>query len=103
MITAICRYALSPDLTREQVVETLERGIPFYQNRVGLVRKYNCIDLERGEGLGIYLWHDRQLAEAYFEEVTPVIRDHMGSEPEVTYLDTPIVVDNVTGEVQVAA
>ena len=103
MITAICRFALNPDHSREQIVAALEQGIPFYQGRAGLVRKYNCIDMDRHEGCGVYLWHDRKLAESYFAEVAPVIREQMGSDPEVTYLDTPIVVDNLTGEVQVAA
>ena len=102
MITMICRYALQPGITREQAVVMLEQGIPYYQNRTGLIRKYNCIDLDRNEGLGIYLWTDRALAEAYFAEVRTVIRDQVGAEPEATYLDTPLVVDNVTGEGQVA-
>ena len=101
MITMLCKYKLKPGINREQALAMLERGIPYYQNRTGLIRKYNCIDLERNEGLGVYLWNDRALAEAYFEEVRTVIRDQVGAEPEATYLDTPLVVDNVTGEGQV--
>ena len=32
-----------------------------------------------------------------------MIRKQTGSEPEITLLDTPVIVDNVTGEVAVTA
>lgn len=99
MITAICSFPLRPGLTRAQAVKEMKESLPMYRGRAGLIRKYICIDLEQGRGCGIYLWEDRQSADSYFADVVPAIRRQIGADPQVTFFDTPVVLDNGTGEV----
>lgn len=101
MITAICSFKLRPGLTRERAVQEMRHSLPLYRGRQGLIRKYICIDLEELSGCGVYLWADRPAADAYFAEVIPAMRQQLGSEPTVRFFDTPMVVDNASGELQV--
>jgi hypothetical protein len=101
MITAIVRWRLAEPVSREQLIERFQHSLPVYRNRPGLVRKYLCFDAASGRGMGIYLWEDRARAEAFYEIAVPIIRSETGSDPEIEYIDTPMVVDNLTGDVSV--
>jgi hypothetical protein len=103
MITAISKFKLRPGLTHEKAIEEIKETIPVYKGRPGLVRKYICLDFEKGYGCGIYLWKTREQAEQFFAFARAKIREQTGSDPEITLLDTPVIVDNLTGEVDVAA
>ena len=103
MLTAICSFPLRPDLSRERAICEMRETLPVYQGRAGLIRKYVCIDPEAGRGCGIYLWTDRPSADAYFAEALPFMRKQLGTDPEVAFFDTPMIVDNSTGEVHMEA
>lgn len=103
MITAITRFRLRPGLTREQAIEEIKETIPMYMGRPGLVRKYICLNFEEGWGCGVYLWESRQQAEQFFAFARQKIREQTGSEPEISLLETPVIVDNLTGAVEIAA
>ncbi len=103
MITAISKFKLPVGLDRAALIEDIKHSIPMYQGRAGLRRKYICINQQEGWGCGIYLWETRAQAEAFFAVAREMIRKQTGSEPEISLLDTPVIVDNVTGEVTVAA
>lgn len=103
MITAISKFRLRPGLTRQTAIEEIKETIPVYQGRPGLVRKYICLDFDNGYGCGIYLWETRQQAEQFFTFARAKIREQTGSEPEITLLETPVIVDNLTGTIEIAA
>ena len=101
MITAVVNWRVAPGVDRKTLLESFKKSIPVYQGLPGLVRKYICFDLESNQGFGIYLWEARAQAEAFFEMAKPIIRGETGFEPIVKLYETPIVVDNLTGEVLV--
>ena len=48
----------------------------------------------------MYLWQSREDAEQlYTDDWKKFILDKYGSEPLITYFESPIIVDNVTGEI----
>lgn len=98
MITAIVNWRVAPGVDRPTLLERFKKSIPVYKNLPGLVRKYICFDIERSQGFGIYLWETREQAEAFYKMATPIIKQETGFEPTVNLYDTPIVVDNLTGE-----
>lgn len=98
MITAIVTWRAAPGEDRSSILARLRQSIPVYKGRAGLVRKYICLDLEHGRGFGIYLWETREQAEAFYAIARPIIRAETGHEPDVQLYDTPVVVDNLTGE-----
>jgi hypothetical protein len=103
MITAITKFRLPPGLAHAALIEDIKHSIPIYKDRPGLVRKYICIKPEEGWGCGIYLWETREQADAFFVMAREMLRKQTGAEPEITLLETPVIVDNLAGEVAVVA
>lgn len=103
MYVGISKFKLPPGLDRAAILADIQKTIPVYKGRDGLVRKYIAIDWERREGMGVYLWDDRVKAEAFYALARAKIREQTGSEPEITIYEAPVIVDNATGEVEVAA
>lgn len=99
MITVFSKYPLREGLTREQAIEEIKETIPVYKGRKGVIRKYICLDFEKRIGYGVYLWEDRKLAEEFYAMARPIIARQVGAEPEILFFDTPVIVDNATGEV----
>ena len=49
---------------------------------------------------GTYLWNSRQEAEAmYTESWRAFVREKYGTDAIVTYFESPVTVDNLTGQV----
>ena len=101
MITVFVSFQLPEGANREQVMAGIKDSIPHYQDQDALVRKYICIDPERGRGRSVYLWRDRVAAEAFFAKAREVLRQQLGSEPEIEFWNTPVIVDNDKGSVDI--
>jgi hypothetical protein len=94
MLTAISKFRLREGITREEALDDIEESLPAYKGRAGLIRKYIGLDLERGEGRGIYLWESREAAEPFFQFAREMIKKQTGFEPEIEFWETPVIVDN---------
>jgi hypothetical protein len=103
MITAIVRFKLPPTVKAEDAAELFKGSAPKYRGLDGLVRKYYLFN-ESGVGGGVYLWESRAAAErVYTAAWKKMIADRYGAEPDITFYDTPVVVDNAIDEIQVDA
>ena len=103
MITAIVRFKL-PATVRLADAEKLFRGsAPKYEGLAGLVRKYYLFDEASHTGGGVYLWESRAAAErVYTAEWRQMIATRYGAEPEISYFESPVIVDNARPQVQAA-
>ena len=103
MITAIVRFKVPAGLTLAQAQAKFEESAPKYRELAGLIRKYYLFD-GQGTAGGGYLWESRAAADAvYTPEWKAYITERYGAAPEILYFETPVVVDNVIGEIQAAA
>ena len=103
MITAIVQFKVAKDADRAQILENMKNVAPKFENMPSLVRKNFLFDGERGIGGGVYTWESREAAEAVYAEAGPwreAIRNLYGVDPEITYFETPVIVDNATGEIK---
>ncbi len=101
MITVMSRFQLRPGLDRSTALEEIQETIGWYQGRAHCIRKYVCLNWEGRYGIGVYLWDDREAAEAFYAAATAEIERQTGAPPELTWFETPVVVDNAVGEVYV--
>jgi hypothetical protein len=103
MITAIVRFKLPAGTTSDKATEMYRASSKKYENLPGLVRKYYLFDPKTGEAGGVYLWESRAAADAVY---TPAWKADLtrryGMEPQVSYFDSPVIVDN-TGTKRAAA
>lgn len=100
MITVIAEFRLPQPMTVDQARETFLSTAPKYQGMAGLIRKYYFLSEDGGKAGGIYLWHSRADAERlYTEDWKAFVRGKYGTDPQLTYLASPVVVDNAVGEI----
>ena len=100
MITTITTFRLPKPLTRDEAREIFLSTAPKYRGVAGLVRKCYVLADDGSTAGGVYLWKSRADAEAmYTESWRATVREKYGVDPSVTYFESPVVVDNVTGEI----
>lgn len=100
MITAIVEFKLPQPITVAQAMETFLSTAPKYQGMPGLIRKYYFLSQDGSKAGGIYLWDSREDADRiYTEEWKAFVRGKYGTDPSLTFMDCPVVVDNVSHEI----
>jgi hypothetical protein len=100
MITVIVEFKLPQPMTPSQARDTFLSTAPKYQGMPGLIRKYYYLSPEGDKAGGIYLWQSREDADrVYTEAWKDFVRGKYGTEPGLTYLECPVVVDNLSGEI----
>jgi Putative mono-oxygenase ydhR len=99
MITAVVRFKLPATIDAAKAAELFQGSAPKYQGLPGLIRKYYLFDAESRTGGGCYLWESREAAErVYNAEWRKMITERYGAPPEISYFETPVVVDNTIGK-----
>ena len=103
-ITTVVQFRLPQPISLEEATRHFESSAPKYRNLPGLIRKYYLRAEDGRTAGGVYLWESRAAAEAVY---SPEWRDYVakafGSAPEITWFDTPVIVDNATGAITKAA
>jgi hypothetical protein len=100
MITAIATFQLPKPITLEQARETFMSTAPKYQGVAGLIRKYYLLSQDGVTVGGVYLWKSRAEAEAlYTENWRAFVKDKYGTEPIIIYMESPVVVDNLSHQI----
>ena len=80
-----------------------EGSAPKYVGLSGLVRKYYLFDEASHTGGGVYLWESRAAAEkVYNAEWRKMITERYGAPPEISYFESPVIVDNDRPKAQAA-
>ncbi len=100
MITEIVTFKVRTGATREEVFSKYETTAPKWRANPDLVRKNYLFDAEAGIAGGVYLWRERAHAEKWHgAEFRKMIQQMWGSDPQSQFFETPIVVDNLAGEI----
>jgi hypothetical protein len=98
MITALVQFALPSPISLAEATRRFESSAPKYQNLPGLIRKYYVRSQDGRFAGGIYLWESRAAAEAvYSGEWRERVEKLYGAKPTITWFDTPVIVDNLSG------
>jgi hypothetical protein len=97
MITVLVQFKLPYGTDRSEMEGMFSSVAPMYYEIPGLIRKYFLIAEDCLTAGGIYIWRSRKDAESFYNESFSLsIIEKFGSEPTVTYFDSPVVVDNVS-------
>jgi hypothetical protein len=100
MITALVQFKLPQPISRETAREMFSDTAPKYTKTKGLIRKYYVLSQDGGTAGGVYLWNTQADAERlYTDQWKQFILDKYGASPSVVYFETPVIVDNVTGQI----
>jgi hypothetical protein len=100
MITTIVEFKLPQAISLAQAKETFLSTAPKYREMPGLIRKYYFLSEDGSKAGGIYLWASRADADRiYTEEWKAFVRGKYGTDPNLTFLECPVVVDNLAQEI----
>ena len=100
MITVFTTFTLPKPITREEARSIFLSTAPKYRGVQGLFRKCYVLSQDGVTAGGVYLWNSKPEAEAmYTESWRSFVREKYGTDPTVTYFESPVVVDNVAEQV----
>ena len=100
MITVIVYFKLPDGITREETISKFMQSTQKWSDNQDLIHKNYLIDLDRGIAGGVYLWKEKMHAEIWLgAEFRKMVRDTYGGEPTFQFFETPIVVDNIAGDI----
>ena len=100
MITAIVTFALPRRFDVAEARALFLSTAPRYQSLPGLIRKYYVLSEDGLRAGGVYLWQSRAQAEAVYDDAwRAFVTEKYGSAPELVFLDTPVIVDNLTQQI----
>ncbi|MCK9514720.1 MAG: YdhR family protein [Ottowia sp.] len=102
MITTVVLFRMPERVSVAQARALFNSTAPRYLGMPGLVRKYYILSEDGQSAGGVYLWQSRADAErVYTHEWREFVRGKYGSDPELSWFSTPVLVDNTTGEIAV--
>ena len=102
MITVIALLQLPTGTTLADAKQVFESTAPRYRDVDGLIRKYYLFDPATRSAGGCYLLKDRSAAEQLFDDKWHAfVSAKYGVAPQVSMFETPVIVDNVLGQIQV--
>ncbi|RLB67997.1 MAG: monooxygenase [Deltaproteobacteria bacterium] len=100
MITAIATFQLPKPISLDEARKIFLSTAPKYLGVTGLIRKYYLLSQDGSTVGGVYLWNSREEADAlYTESWRAFVREKYGTDPSVVYMDSPVVVDNLSNEI----
>ena len=100
MIIVFTTFTLPKPITREEARSIFLSTAPKYRGVQGLVRKHYVLSEDGVTAGGVYLWNSRPEAEAmYTESWRSFVREKYGTDPNVSYFESSVVVDNVAQQV----
>ncbi|MCP3889487.1 MAG: monooxygenase [Desulfobulbaceae bacterium] len=100
MITVIAEFKLPHSISSHTAQKIFLGTASKYRGMPGLIRKYYFLTPDGKKAGGIYLWKSQEDADRlYTDEWKAFVYSKYGSYPTLTYLDTPVVVDNVLDEI----
>jgi hypothetical protein len=100
MITAVTAFTLPRPITRQEARSIFLSTAPTYRGVQGLFRKIYVLSQDGATAGGVYLWNSRPEAEAmYTASWHAFVREKYGTDPAVTYFESPVVVDNVARQI----
>ncbi|MDK9695250.1 MAG: YdhR family protein [Siculibacillus sp.] len=100
MILTLVRFALPEPIDLAEATRRFESSAPKYLGLPGLLRKDYVLSEDGRFAGGVYLWESRAAAQAvYSGEWRARVAALYGSDPEVTFFESPVGVDNLTGTI----
>ena len=104
MIITLVQFPLPEPIDLAEAERRFRSSAPKYLGLPGLLRKHYVLTEDGRFAGGIYLWESRAAAEAvYSGEWRERVAVLYGAEPQITFFESPVGVDNGLGTIFPAA
>lgn len=99
-VIALVRFPIAQGMDDEELKQKFLASTDRYAGTDGIIRKHYMATRDRKYGGAVYVFEDQAAADRVHDAAwVAQIKDRYGVEPEVEYLDNPVIVDNEKGEV----
>ena len=100
MIIALVQIKLPEPMAPDKAKAIFAGTAPKYREINGLIRKHYLLSEDGTMAGGVYFWKSREAAEKlYTDDWKTFILQKYGTEPSVTYFVSPVIVDNLIGQI----
>ncbi len=100
MITEIVTFKLPVGSKQREVFANFAKTASIWSDNPDLIRKHYLFNAETGIAGGVYLWREKFHAHKWHgAEFRDRIKKLYDAEPNSQFFETPIVVDNLAGEI----
>lgn len=100
MITTIVQFNVSEPIGLEEAKKIFSGTAPKYVKIQGLIRKYYLLSNDGKTAGGVYLWKSQEDAEKFYtQDWKEFILEKYGSNPIITYFNSPVIVDNLSEQI----
>ncbi len=94
MFVVLVKFKISKDVSINGVKEKFKETAPMYQKTTGLIRKNYLLNEDKNIAGGVYIFDNSNSAYAWFDESRIQWLTERYSNPEISYFDSPVIVDN---------
>ena len=100
MVVAMVTFRQPQSRTLAEMKTVFQSTAPKYLNLPGLLRKNYFVSENGLRAGGIYVWESKARAEQFYSpEWKSFVAGKYGAQPEIQYLDAPVMVDNAAGKI----
>lgn len=102
MFTTVVQFHLASAMTKDEASMRFQSSAPKYKNLPGLISKFYIVSEDGKTAGGVYHWQSRADAErVYNGEWRAFVSKLYGTEPVIQWFESPVAVDNMTGNILV--
>lgn len=100
MITEIVFFSLPEGISRDELMSKYMSTVEAWSKNEDLVEKHYIYDADGNRGGGVYIWKSKEaMLKWHGSEYRSRIKALYGSEPEMSYFDSLIHVNNLQGKI----
>ena len=100
MIAVIFKFKLPSGIKRDEVISKFEHNLSRWTDNPDLLRKSFIVNIDKLIAGVIYVWKEKINSDIWLgAEFKKMVRDNFGAEPILECFETPIVVDNLAGNI----
>jgi hypothetical protein len=104
MFTTVVQFHLPAAITQDEAARRFRSSAPKYRDLPGLIRKHYIVSEDGKVAGGVYHWRSRADAQrVYSGEWRERVEQLYGTKPVIQWFESPVSVDNVSGEIVVDA
>jgi hypothetical protein len=101
LFVVIVKFKVPEDLDKQSIKNKFEQTAPMYKETDGLIRKNYLFNQEKNIAGGVYIFDNSQNAYAWFDASRIQWLTERYSEPEISYFDSPVEVNNDSNRIYI--
>ena len=101
MFVVLVKFKIPKEMDVDSIKEKFNESVPMYQNTKGLIRKNYLLNEHKNIAGGVYIFDNSNNAYAWFDKDRIQWLTERYSDPEISYFDSPVVVDNESKNIQI--